>query len=297
MSIENCRPSVPHEVVRSLAELRGLIERTADRQWYAEQLASTVAAHAEWRIPGFCPACEAASNFTGTTPAGSTLAAPVVPNYREGLHCPGCGLNNRQRLAAATLRAAIAARPAAGAIYLHEQITPMYEWVGRALGDRREVIGSEYLGPEHAPGAVVDGIRHEDALGLSFADASLDLILSTDVLEHVPRIEPALEEAVRVLRPGGAMVFSIPFHYLEQTTVQRAELQADGTVTHHRPAEFHGNPTRPDEGSLVFYDYGWDLLDRCRAAGFDDAAAIAAWSPAHGIIGERFQLLFVAAKD
>lgn len=296
MSIDALLPPLPHTVLRSRDDLLALYESAPEREWFARQWAAAVAGHEHWSLPGHCSACDAPRSFGGVTPAGSSPDEPLIPNYREMLHCPSCELNNRQRLAAAAVRTALARSEGPKVIYLHEQITAMYRWVTTTFGEGNEVIGSEYLGPEHAPGAIVDGIRHEDALGLSFADESVDLTLSTDVLEHVPDIGPALREAARVTKPGGAFIFSIPFHDTAETTFKRAELQADGSLVHHRPPEYHGNPTLPDEGSLVFYDYGWDLLDQLRDAGFEDAVAIGAWSIPHGIVGGRYQLLFLAVK-
>jgi hypothetical protein len=43
------------------------------------------------------------------------------------------------------------------------------------------------------------------------------------------------------------------------------------------------------------FAYGWDLLDRCRGAGFADAHAVAYWSGLYGHIGGGVQLVFVAS--
>lgn len=47
-----------------------------------------------------------------------------------------------------------------------------------------------------------------DAQGLPFADASFDMILSCECLEHVPDPKAALAEMFRVLKPGGRLVLT-----------------------------------------------------------------------------------------
>jgi len=50
-------------------------------------------------------------------------------------------------------------------------------------------------------------ICNEDlALGLSFPDASFDIVLCWGVLMHIPQIESAIGELVRVTRPGGRIL-------------------------------------------------------------------------------------------
>jgi hypothetical protein len=279
------RPSAPalelELPVRSGDELRAIpgSERRAETE---RALAAGHENDESWIVPGYCLACDAPSNFS----ADWHSSVGGVPNWRERLVCPGCELNNRQRFVAHLVK-----RHGARDVYLHEQITAFYEWAVRAVPN---VQGSEYLGPEYEPGAVVDGVRHEDALALSFADRSFDAIVSQDVFEHVPEIDPALSEAARVLRPGGRMVFSVPFYSSRETTVQVARLSPTGEVVHLEPPEYHGNPVDPEQGSLVYFQHAWDLLDRCRAAGFADAYALAYWSAAHGHIGGSVQLVFVA---
>lgn len=48
---------------------------------------------------------------------------------------------------------------------------------------------------------------------LPFADASFDVLLCTQVLEHVADLEGLCAEMRRVLRPGGMLVASVPFIY------------------------------------------------------------------------------------
>jgi 2-polyprenyl-3-methyl-5-hydroxy-6-metoxy-1,4-benzoquinol methylase len=52
--------------------------------------------------------------------------------------------------------------------------------------------------------------RVEDAQRLSFPDESFDLVLLTEVIEHVPDADAAVREAARVLRPEGVLAVSTP---------------------------------------------------------------------------------------
>jgi 2-polyprenyl-6-hydroxyphenyl methylase/3-demethylubiquinone-9 3-methyltransferase len=48
------------------------------------------------------------------------------------------------------------------------------------------------------------------ALALPFDDASFDLVLSTECIEHTPDPRGAVHEMLRVLRPGGRVVLTCP---------------------------------------------------------------------------------------
>ena len=51
------------------------------------------------------------------------------------------------------------------------------------------------------------------AEGLPFRSGSFDVVLATEVLEHVTDAEAAAEEIRRVLRPGGSLLATVPFIY------------------------------------------------------------------------------------
>lgn len=56
-------------------------------------------------------------------------------------------------------------------------------------------------------GFAVDG-RVADAESLPYPDNSFDLVVGHAVLHHIPDVELALREVLRVLRPGGRLVFA-----------------------------------------------------------------------------------------
>jgi len=157
------------------------------------------------------------------------------------------------------------------------------------------IIGSEFLGYDITQGEVVNGIRNENALDLSFDDESLDMVVSNDVLEHVPDIDAALREAYRVLKKDGYLLFTIPFHSTNEKSKQRAKIE-NGNIHHIEEASYHGNPIMPDEGSLVFYDFGWDILDMCKSADFSDANMVAYYDADFGHIDYSPLFVFIAKK-
>jgi SAM-dependent methyltransferase len=55
------------------------------------------------------------------------------------------------------------------------------------------------------------GLVHKgDICGMPFSDASFDVVLATDVIEHVEDDQLALTELVRVLKPGGLAIITVP---------------------------------------------------------------------------------------
>jgi len=75
----------------------------------------------------------------------------------------------------------------------------------------REAIDS-YVGldwPEIKNRALPDVIG--DAMNIPFKNASVDVVLATELMEHLPSPHNFLMEVARVLRDGGALILSVPF--------------------------------------------------------------------------------------
>jgi SAM-dependent methyltransferase len=76
-----------------------------------------------------------------------------------------------------------------------------------------------------ALGLQIDG-RVADAEGIPYDDDTFDLVVGHAVLHHIPDVEQSLREVVRVLRPGGRLVFAG-----EPTTVGNGYARALSTLT------------------------------------------------------------------
>ena len=113
-----------------------------------------------------------------------------------------------------------------------------------------------------APGETRDGARCEDLMQLSFETESIDLVVTSDIFEHVRHPERAFAEVFRVLRPGGAHIFTIPGQWpMRETTIARIDVSGPEDVF-LLPKLFH------NDEHLVYNDFGRDLLDLLDAVGF-----------------------------
>ena len=59
-------------------------------------------------------------------------------------------------------------------------------------------------------------VMRADINALPFEDAFFDCVICSEVLEHVPEHEKALSELVRVLKPQGQLVVSVPRYFSER---------------------------------------------------------------------------------
>jgi SAM-dependent methyltransferase len=104
---------------------------------------------------------------------------------------------------------------------------------GTNLRMLRELGFRNVVGVDNSPDAIrfcaekgLGSVRLGDVCALPFPDQSFDLILATDIIEHVDDDAAALKELRRVLRPAGMLLLSVP------TFEMLWGLQDD--VSHHR---------------------------------------------------------------
>ena len=67
---------------------------------------------------------------------------------------------------------------------------------------------------EHGGG--IWGVNVADITCLPFGDNCFDLVICSEVLEHIPDEEAAISEIIRVLRPGKNLVVSVPRYFPER---------------------------------------------------------------------------------
>jgi SAM-dependent methyltransferase len=191
---------------------------------------------------------------------------------REGSRCAWCGSSLRSGQLARAIVQTVNRQAGTSARYLRELFNDPR---ARALSIAEiNSAGNLHKHLARCPalryseyGSQTPNLPSEDLTRLSYADSSFDLAITSDTLEHVPNIDAALREIHRVIRPGTAHVFSTPVVW-DRPTRQRAALR-DGQVVHLLAPSYHGAPQDSKSDFLVFYEFGADFPDRCRAAGFE----------------------------
>lgn len=109
----------------------------------------------------------------------------------------------------------------------------------------------------HKRNDALDQVEVHDGVDLSvplpFGDQSMDGVIATEVLEHLPNHSLVLSEISRILKPGGFFLFSTPnihrlnsrlgfalhgIHELAGATIHGGQSSADLYSTHHNPVYF-----------------------------------------------------------
>ena len=111
------------------------------------------------------------------------------------------------------------------------------------------------------------GVYNIDLQAMSFPDMSFDVILSSDVMEHVRKFDQANAEIFRCLKPGGVHIFTVPFH--EPKPLTRTLIDTSTPVDIYlEPPQMHGDDNL-SKGVPAYRIYGLDLLDDLRRLGFE----------------------------
>ncbi len=72
------------------------------------------------------------------------------------------------------------------------------------------MVAAGEISPESSP-----GVLRGDATRLPFPDATFDVVITSEVLEHITDDTAAIREMARVLRPGGRFAASVPARWPE----------------------------------------------------------------------------------
>jgi GT2 family glycosyltransferase/ubiquinone/menaquinone biosynthesis C-methylase UbiE len=219
-------------------------------------------------------AAAAVFNTRRCTVCGSARLVPIEGVVlRESIRCTGCYALGRSQAVAQVLldRFGTGAQESLAELLRAAPELRVHElgFVGGIADTLRGWKGystSEYFDdvPLGSPGP--HGVRCEDVTRLTYADESFDIVLSQDVMEHVPDPRQGFAETFRVLRPGGSHIFTIPQDRDLRHSVTRTRLGPAG-LEHLLPAAYHGDPVR-QEGALVFTDFGLDVPELVESVGF-----------------------------
>ena len=135
-------------------------------------------------------------------------------------------------------------------------------------------------------------VRHEDLMDPSFKENELDMVISTEVFEHIPFPYLAHRRVHEILKVGGVHVFTVPFGAVSTDSVH-ATLDPTGEINYVGEAIMHGDPVRP-EGVPVFTIFGMEMINKLCEIGFD-VFAYDLHIPREGILGAG-AVVFIARK-
>ncbi|MBC7202268.1 MAG: methyltransferase domain-containing protein [Pusillimonas sp.] len=103
-----------------------------------------------------------------------------------------------------------------------------------------------------------------DMQRLDIDSGKFDVVIHSDTLEHVPNPVLGLKECKRVLKPGGACIFTVPI------IVDRLSRRRDNLCP-----SYHGSSERSDSDQLVYTEFGADFWKVVLEAGFHHCDLIA----------------------
>jgi GT2 family glycosyltransferase/SAM-dependent methyltransferase/glycosyltransferase involved in cell wall biosynthesis len=233
-------------------------------------------------IAGHCVICGQQSQFFYQDPA----------LWRESLTCEHCRSTSRYRSIARGLLRAINELTRVSAPSLedlpHASNQPLrvydtqppfyYTPCAYPLPDLLKATGwievelSNYK--PHKPMGVklAKGITNQNLECLTFADASMDIVITSDVMEHVRLDDRAHAEIYRVLKPGGIYLFTVPHNRGAEKTVTRVQITdpADPSKdVHLLEPEYHADANSDNEnGALAYRLYGRELEEHLQQLGF-----------------------------
>ncbi len=205
--------------------------------------------HVAWK--GHCPIC------------GDTTFESPHRWFRDYLRCVSCGSVPRERALTRVLKEI---SPNWRELTLHES-SPADIGASRLFAKECPGYTATQFFPGAELGSLINGVRCENLEKQTFPDETFDIVITQDVMEHVFNPDLAYKEVWRTLKNGGAYIHTFPIHKNLIKSIRRASIDDNGAIRHLVSPSFHLNPIS-EHGSLVTWDYGYDIGD-----------LIASWAP------------------
>jgi SAM-dependent methyltransferase len=138
---------------------------------------------------------------------------PVVTHFTYALQPSATARLNFIREVVQSIRserACIADLGCGSGVILSEALLLKPLWTGHGLDISESSIEYARRLAAHKQVAARADFRTGNIASLPYADESLDLIVASEIIEHMPEPEKVVGEIARVLRPGGKLVLTMP---------------------------------------------------------------------------------------
>jgi len=124
----------------------------------------------------------------------------------------------------------------------------------------------DYYATEYDPDRIAGGReprRFADFQKLHYADATFDVVIASDVFEHVRDDVAGYREIYRTLKQKGTLILTVPYTHEQAHTLRRVDTSGPEDVL-LMEAEYHGGGGH----TLTYRSYGQDLLGLLAGIGF-----------------------------
>ncbi|MEW6510183.1 MAG: methyltransferase domain-containing protein [Bacteroidota bacterium] len=168
-------------------------------------------------------------------------------------------------------------------LVLGEQGRAMHEWRERkgiaifessARGAYPMLLSEkfDYFETEYDPRRTADESsprKYADIQKLQFGEGTFDIVIASDVFEHVRDDAAGYREVFRTLKQGGTLLLTVPYAHERPETIVRVRTDGEKDIFLLEP-EYHGGGGQ----TLTYRNYGRDLLSLLRQTGFSVMYAV-----------------------
>jgi hypothetical protein len=127
--------------------------------------------------------------------------------------------------------------------------TDAYSSISKYLKKYPNYIRSSFLDPENLNYEMEPNYFNINLEKIGFKSDSFDIVLTSDVMEHVRDIDSAHKEISRILKIGGKYIFTVPYDHSSSTHHILVDTQND--LDHYLvPPQYHGDPI---SGGIIAY--------------------------------------------
>jgi SAM-dependent methyltransferase len=224
-----------------------------------------------------CPVCGGMARPLYDFPNLALRREHKIGVLRETLQCSNCLASMRHRSLAvafldwlnahcATSLASISDVASSGLRGLRILDTDNYSSTSRLLRGSAGYIRCSHIPSEPWGTCLEPDYFNEDLQHLTFSDGAFDIVLTSDVMEHVRDCDSAHREIFRVLSPGGAYIFNVPFDMNAEKDIRLVDTSTDEDVYLCEP-QIHGDPLTGG-GILAYRVFGREIIVKLEELGF-----------------------------
>lgn len=231
----------------------------------------------EYRQRAFlCPVCGEMARPLYDFPNLALRREHKIGVLRETLQCSNCLASMRHRslvvafldwlnARCATSVASISDVASQGLRGLRILDTDNYSSTSRLLRGSAGYIRCSYIPSKPWGTCLEPNYFNEDLQHLTFSDGAFDIVLTSDVMEHVRDCDSAHREIFRVLSPGGAYIFNVPFDMNAEKDIRLVDTSTHEDVYLCEP-QIHGDPLTG--GILAYRVFGREVIVKLQELGF-----------------------------